>query len=44
MEVFKKALVNLMPNLELKVTRIGGANYQVPTPVSPVRQQTLALR
>ena len=44
MEVFEKALGNVMPQLELKVRRVGGANYQVPMEVRPARRQTLALR
>ncbi len=43
-EVFKKALNNIMPSLELRVRRIAGANFQVPTPVSKERRQTLGLR
>lgn len=44
MEVFDQALNNIMPVLELKVRRIGGANYQVPVEVSAERRQTLGLR
>ncbi|QZX48979.1 30S ribosomal protein S7 [Mycoplasma sp. E35C] len=44
LEVFNKAVENIMPRLELKVRRIAGANYQVPTDVSPERKVTLALR
>ena len=44
MEVFEKALDNVMPELELKVRRVGGANYQVPIEVRPERKQTLGLR
>ncbi len=44
MDVFNKALENIMPALELKVRRVAGANYQVPTEVSPQRQITLGLR
>ncbi|ABC01748.1 MULTISPECIES: 30S ribosomal protein S7 [Mycoplasma mycoides group] len=43
-EVFNKAIENIKPHLELKVRRIGGANYQVPVEVSAERQITLALR
>lgn len=43
-EVFNKAIENIKPHLELKVRRIGGANYQVPVEVSDERQVTLALR
>ena len=44
MEVFEQALSNIMPLLELKVRRVGGANYQVPIEVRPERRQTLGLR
>ena len=44
MEVFNAALENIMPSLELKVRRVAGANYQVPTEVSPERKVTLGLR
>lgn len=44
MEVFEKALANVMPMLELKVRRVGGANYQVPVEVSSERKLTLGLR
>jgi small subunit ribosomal protein S7 len=44
MEVFEKALGNVMPQLELKVRRVGGANYQVPVEVSSERKLTLGLR
>lgn len=44
LEVFNKALENVMPRLELKVRRIAGANYQVPTEVSPERRTALGLR
>lgn len=44
MEVFEKALGNVMPLLELKVRRVGGANYQVPVEVSQERRLTLGLR
>ncbi len=44
MEVFEKALGNVMPLLELKVRRVGGANYQVPIEVSSERRLTLGLR
>lgn len=43
-EVFKKALNNIMPSLELRVRRVAGSNFQVPTPVSKERKQTLGLR
>ncbi len=44
LEVFEKAMSNIMPVLEVKARRIGGANYQVPIEVRPERRQTLALR
>ncbi|MBQ1508786.1 MAG: 30S ribosomal protein S7 [Erysipelotrichaceae bacterium] len=44
MEVFEKALDNVMPELELKLRRVGGANYQVPVEVSSERRLTLGLR
>ncbi len=43
-EVFEQAINNIMPSLELKVRRIGGANYQVPVEVSQERRTTLGLR
>ena len=44
MEVFKKALENVRPFVEVKSRRVGGATYQVPVEVRPVRQTTLAMR
>ncbi len=44
LEVFNEALKNIMPTLELKVRRVAGSNYQVPTEVSPERKITLGLR
>jgi small subunit ribosomal protein S7 len=44
LEVFDKALNNIMPLLEVKARRVGGANYQVPMEVRPDRRQTLGLR
>ena len=44
LEVFVKALENVMPMLEVKARRVGGANYQVPIEVRPERRQTLGLR
>ena len=44
LEVFEEAMNNIMPVLELKVRRIGGANYQVPVEVSSERRMTLGLR
>ncbi|NLC18975.1 MAG: 30S ribosomal protein S7 [Clostridiales bacterium] len=43
-EVFEEAMNNIMPVLEVKARRIGGATYQVPIEVRPDRRQTLALR
>ena len=40
LEVFEKAMNNIMPVLEVKARRIGGANYQVPIEVRPERRQT----
>ena len=44
LEAFEKALENIMPVLECKSRRVGGANYQVPLEVSPARRETLGLR
>ncbi len=44
LEVFEKAMNNIMPVLEVKARRIGGANYQVPIEVRAERRQTLGLR
>lgn len=44
MEVFEEAMNNIMPVLEVKARRVGGANYQVPVEVRPERRTTLALR
>ena len=43
-EVFTAALENIMPSLEVKARRVGGATYQVPIEVRPERRQTLGLR
>ncbi|MBR0481078.1 MAG: 30S ribosomal protein S7 [Firmicutes bacterium] len=43
-EVFEKAMANIMPQVEVKARRIGGAHYQVPIEVRPERRQTLGLR
>ena len=43
-KVFKKALENVRPFVEVKSRRVGGATYQVPVEVRPVRQTTLAMR
>jgi len=44
MEVFEAALKNIMPVLEVKARRVGGANYQVPVEVKPERRTSLGLR
>ena len=44
LEAFEEALENIMPNLEVKARRVGGATYQVPMEVRPDRRQTLGLR
>ena len=44
LEVFEEAMNNIMPALEVKARRIGGATYQVPIEVRPARRQTLGLR
>ena len=44
MEVLEQALKNIMPVLEVKARRVGGANYQVPIEVRPERRTTLGLR
>ncbi len=41
---FNKAIDNIRPALEIKARRVGGANYSVPMPVSPRRQETLSVR
>ena len=43
-EVFNQAMENIMPSLEVKARRVGGATYQVPMEVRPARRQTLGLR
>ena len=43
-EAFEEALANIMPMLEVKARRVGGATYQVPIDVRPERRQTLGLR
>lgn len=43
-EVFEEALNNIMPVLEVKARRVGGATYQVPIEIRPERRQTLGLR
>ena len=44
LEVYEEALKNVMPVLEVKARRVGGANYQVPIEIRPERRQTLAIR
>ena len=44
LDVFQKALENIMPVLEVKARRVGGSNYQVPMEVRAERRQTLGLR
>jgi small subunit ribosomal protein S7 len=44
LEVFEEAMENVMPQLECKTRRVGGANYEVPMEVRPERRQTLGLR
>ena len=43
-EIFKQAMENVMPVVEVKARRVGGANYQVPIEIRPERRQTLAIR
>jgi small subunit ribosomal protein S7 len=43
-EVFEEAMNNIMPVLEVKARRVGGATYQVPLEIRPERRQTLGLR
>ena len=44
LDVFAEAMNNIMPSLEVKARRVGGATYQVPLEIRPERRQTLALR
>ncbi len=44
LEIFTQAMNNVMPVLEVKARRVGGANYQVPIEIRPERRQTLAIR
>lgn len=44
MDVFNQAMANVMPMVEIKARRVGGANYQVPIEIRPERRQTLAIR
>lgn len=43
-EVFEQALQNVMPQIEVRPRRVGGTTYQVPIPVEPYRQTSLAMR
>jgi small subunit ribosomal protein S7 len=44
LKVFKKALENVKPSLEVKSRRVGGSNYQVPIEVNPNRRMSLSMR
>ena len=44
LDAFTEAMNNIMPELEVKARRVGGATYQVPIEVRPARRQTLGLR
>ncbi|MCL1963824.1 MAG: 30S ribosomal protein S7 [Firmicutes bacterium] len=44
LDVFQNAMNNILPTLEVKARRVGGATYQVPIEIRPERRQTLALR
>ena len=44
LEVFTTAIENVKPHIEVRSKRVGGATYQVPTPVNPKRRQALAIR
>ncbi len=44
LDVFKKAVDNIRPSIEVKSRRIGGSTYQVPTDIKPSRQTALAFR
>ncbi|MBQ1948399.1 MAG: 30S ribosomal protein S7 [Clostridia bacterium] len=44
LDAFNQAMENIMPSLEVKARRVGGATYQVPMEVRPARRQTLGLR
>lgn len=44
LSIFKKAVENVRPSLEVKSRRIGGANYQIPIEVAPERKNSLAIR
>lgn len=44
LDTFEQALQNVMPQVEVRPRRVGGATYQVPSPVDPYRQMSLAMR
>ena len=44
LEVFKKALVNVTPGVEVKSRRVGGATFQIPTPVRDSRKNSMAMK
>lgn len=44
LEIFNQAINNIMPMVEVKARRVGGANYQVPIEIRAERRQTLAIR
>ncbi len=44
LEVWKKALVNVTPSIEVKSRRIGGANFQIPTEIRPDRKQSIGMK
>jgi len=44
LDIFNQAIQNIMPMVEVKARRVGGANYQVPIEIRPERRQTLAIR
>lgn len=44
LEIFERAIANVRPAIEVRSKRVGGASYQVPMPVNPKRQQSLAFR
>jgi small subunit ribosomal protein S7 len=43
-DIFEKAIENVKPQVEVKSRRVGGATYQVPVEVRPIRQQSLSIR
>ncbi|MEX1001208.1 MAG: 30S ribosomal protein S7 [Crocinitomicaceae bacterium] len=44
LDVFKKALINITPGVEVRSRRVGGATFQIPTPVRDSRKQSLAIK